>query len=262
MTLTREAFLSNETNKQRFIDKLACALADSGVEVRHEDGDADCGIARTVLEKATVSPTTLVARDTDLLILLLHLTQQYHQPVYMAAGERNWDIKAVQDALNTQCANLCGNLLFCHALGGCDTTSVLFSIGKGTVLKKLTSSPYLREHAKVFTKQHNTSENVIEAGEKALVFLFTNGSEKCDLNMLRYIKYQQKTGNSNFFTGTPEVASNIFSSTVPFYEVILSSTGVDFTERRRECDGSSRVGLEYVGQYHVSSVHQQSPSSR
>lgn len=90
----REAFPSNEANKQRLIDRLAQALKASGVEVLQGEGFADCCIEQTVLENAMVSPTALVAKDTDLLILLLYHTQVFHNEVHMAAGERNWDIQA------------------------------------------------------------------------------------------------------------------------------------------------------------------------
>ena len=61
-----------------------------------------------------------------------------------------------------------------------------------------------------------------------------------------------KTGYSSFITGTPEVASNIFSSIVSFYEVPLSRTVVDFIERSKVWNGPSWVGLEHGRQYLLS----------
>lgn len=189
---TREAFLKNEVNKQRFINRLSKALEDSGIEVIQEDGDADCCIVRTVLQKATAFPTTLVANDTDLLILLLYHTQEFHRKVYMAAGERNWDIKVAQTALNAECTDLSKTLLFCHGFGGCDTTSGLHSIGKGTILKKSARSSFLREQSQVFETPRTSCERIIKAGEKAMAFLYSNGEEERSLNSLGYVKYQQK----------------------------------------------------------------------
>ena len=49
---TKESFLANDSNKQRFIYKLSDALKERGIGIRHADGDAECLIVRTALDKA------------------------------------------------------------------------------------------------------------------------------------------------------------------------------------------------------------------
>ena len=47
---------------------------------------------------------------------------------------------------------LCENILFIHALLGCDTISSVFGIGQGASLKASNQSRYFREQAHVFAK--------------------------------------------------------------------------------------------------------------
>lgn len=189
---TKESFLANETNKQRFIYELSNALQDGGVETHLADGDADCLIVRTALRKAEEEPTAVIGQDTDLLVLLLFHIKPKHFDVFFASGAKVWDIKAAQAALG---ADICANILFGHAIGGCDTTSSLFSIGKREPLLQLKNSPLFRQQAEVFATESNTQEAVIAAGERALVLLY-GGKEDDSLNTLRCFKYLQKLSTS------------------------------------------------------------------
>ena len=69
---------------------------------------------------------------------------------------------------------ICDNLLFVHALLGCDmyTTSRVFGIGKPEALKKLRSNAFFREKSDVFQDPHATPEDICIAGENALVCLY------------------------------------------------------------------------------------------
>ena len=77
----------------------------------------------------------LIGDDTDLHVLL------YHDIIFMpqksSPKKVNLSIKSILKSLKT---DLTENLLFIHALTGCDTTSHLQGIGKGTGLIRLNSS--------------------------------------------------------------------------------------------------------------------------
>ena len=75
LAVTKEVFLSNKGNKQRFIIMLGEELSKKGCTVFHDTGDADCLIVKKAMESAAENNVVLVGDDTDLLILLLH--QQY-----------------------------------------------------------------------------------------------------------------------------------------------------------------------------------------
>ena len=94
-----------------------------------------------------------------------------------------------------QGADICTNILFSHAIEGCDTTSSLFSIGKRGLLLQLKNSPLFRQQAEVFATESNTQEAVTAAGNRALVLLY-GGKEDDSLNTLRCFKYLQKLSAS------------------------------------------------------------------
>ena len=60
---------------------------------------------------------------------------------------------------------------FDHAIAGCDTTSRLFGIGKGTPLKKLKSDPNFKKQAEIFLT-NVSMDSIISAGEEAIVSLY------------------------------------------------------------------------------------------
>ena len=67
----------------------------------------------------------------------------------------------------------CENLLFMHALLGCDTTSRIFSIGKGVIVKKFKeeNALYLK-CVEIFNNIGSSLESIIHFAEKILVSLF------------------------------------------------------------------------------------------
>ena len=86
---------------------------------------------------------------------------------------------------------MCGNILFIHAILGYDTTSRLYGIGKGISLNKFITEVKFREHAKVFDDISASKEDIIAAGEKALVCLY-NGKDEEGLDGMRYCRYCEK----------------------------------------------------------------------
>ena len=149
---------------------------------------------RTALQKAESSHTVVVGEDTDLLILLLYHLEHHHWPVYLGNSRSGttqakfWDIQKVQDEIGS---NICQQLLFVHAISGCDTTSAVYGLGKAAFLKKAMKSASFREEAKKFRTSHCTKDTIEPAGEKVLVEVY-GGRESDTLNKLRHVKYNQK----------------------------------------------------------------------
>ena len=84
-----------------------------------------------------------------------------------------------------------------HAILGCDTTSRLYGLGKGSGLKKVCNSGFFCEQATVFTEGISTyKSDIVVAGEKAVVCLY-NGGEGDSIDQLRYNKFCQKVATSN-----------------------------------------------------------------
>ena len=184
---TKESFLSNNNNKQSFINILSCKLRLVGVDVYNAKSDADTLIVKHVLESAERVDTVLVGEDTDLLVLLLHHVKDTHNNItFTSFGCRMWNIKKAKSLLGQETSN---HLLFLHALTGCDTTSSPYSIGKKTALAKFKNNLELREASQIFTASSDI-EAIQKAGEKALVILYGGSDESLD--ELRYKKYLRK----------------------------------------------------------------------
>ena len=89
--------------------------------------DADVHIVQKTVESARVVDTVLVGDDTDLLVLLcFHASLDSHNIYFKTEPKKNakkhqiWNITAVKEQLGPE---MCSNILFLHAVLGCDTTS-------------------------------------------------------------------------------------------------------------------------------------------
>ena len=67
---TKEHFMSNCENKQRFIDTLSSKLQEHGAKTLHAESDHDLLIVQTAVDSAADSATGVAGEDTALLVLL------------------------------------------------------------------------------------------------------------------------------------------------------------------------------------------------
>ena len=125
---------------------LGQKLRQNGHTVHHAAADAELLIVKTALECAMTSDTVVIGDDTDLLVLLCYHSDAHSaNTVYLKPqrkGNSNkekgtWNIKQTKEKLGN---DICDNILALHALLGCDTTSRLFGMGKGTVIRKFESN--------------------------------------------------------------------------------------------------------------------------
>lgn len=193
--MKRELFLANLENKKLFITTLRGFLEKDGIHTIQADGDADVLIVETAVESAAIETTVLVGDDTDLLVLLCYHTKQngfdlYFRPEPKANAKQAkvWNMKKVQWEIGHV---TCQNMLFLHAIAGCDTTSRPFGIGKSAPLKKFSESYHFQENSKVFNSEDSTIDEVAKAGEDALVSLY-GGKDGDTLDNLRYRRYCER----------------------------------------------------------------------
>ena len=198
LTVTKEAFLCDPKNKQRFIDFLGTKLTNQGCQVFYDQADADLLIVQKTIESASSMDTVLIGDDTDLLVLLLHHLPQQNKDVFFASDRKKntkgrvWNIKEVKTKLGTF---VCKHMPFLHAFLGCDTTSRLFGIGKGSIIKKFRENKSLQQAAIVFDNPNATQTQIDQAGEAAFVVMY-NGKKSDTLDGLRYKKYCDKVATS------------------------------------------------------------------
>ncbi len=197
LTNTKEEFLSNYRNKQRFIIELGKRLNEEGVATVHAYSDADLRIVTTAMECAATTTTIVIGEDTDLLILLLHYCNEKIEELYMKSEPKNqkggkmWNIIKLKKTLGN---NLCDSILFCHAFLGCDTTSKPFGKGKATALKLLNTNVQFQSLSKVFYLHNCSIEEIDAAGASAMCMVY-GGLPSDDLDYLRYTIFQKKVSN-------------------------------------------------------------------
>ena len=87
------------------------------------------------------------------------------------------------------------NVMFLHAILGCDTTSGVYGLGKKLSMSKIKSGCQFQDQATVFMSQGANKDDIISAGETAIVCLYN-----CDLhhgiNALWYEKLCVKAATS------------------------------------------------------------------
>jgi hypothetical protein len=226
LTLTKAQFLANPENKQRFIDYLSVKLEANGCSCIHAEGDADLLIVEKAVEYAATCTTVVVGADTDLLVLLLYHASMDSKDIFFspepkknAKGATVYDIKASKSCLGL---DLCTNLLFGHALFGCDTTSRLHGTGKGVAVKLLRENEVFREQAEVFLSNNSTQNDIQAAGEKALLVLY-KGKPTETLDQLRARLFSEKVLTTTSFvkpeTMPPTSAAAKFHSLRTYHQV-------------------------------------------
>ena len=169
------------------------------------------------MQSAATKNTVLVADDTDPVILLCYYSDPDGFNLFMQCStwgttrkNRIWDIKVTQCELG---ADICNNILFIHAILGCNTTSRLCVLGKALALKRLISSALFRDTTEQFSKKDATVDDVVDAGDAALVCLYS-GKEGDNLDGLRYAKCCDKVATNKVHI-RPQTLPDIYSSEIP-----------------------------------------------
>ena len=149
-------FLANETNKQAIINFIADCLRQIGCHVIHAEGDADVDIVKAAVEMSSYKSTTLVGKDTDLLVLLLHHAASDCKDLYFRSDKDKvksyvYNIKVLKQLLGD---DVCSDLLFAHAFSGCDSTSGIYGVGKKSIFQKIiniiSGDPVFHSCSKIF----------------------------------------------------------------------------------------------------------------
>ena len=109
----------------------------------------------------------LVGEATDLVFLLCYYASLDSQNIFFTRAQEKYE--EAQSVQHQGCQGatigpeICSNILFLHAVLGCDTTSHLYGIGNGTFLKL---SRHFREQAKVSATESATPKEISTVGEQ------------------------------------------------------------------------------------------------
>lgn len=197
--LKKDLFLANTENKQMFINELSEKLQVAGCITKHAIGDADVLIVQEGIISAENCATAIVGEDTDLLILLLHHVNMECCDIFLCPEPKKsstrvtvYNIKSLRQKLGS---DVCSNILFAHALLGCDTTSKLFSIGKSETIKLLKKSETFRAQAAIFKAPGRFRSAIEDAGHDCVVQLY-RGCTGESLNQIRLRTFTEKASKS------------------------------------------------------------------
>ena len=224
----KEEFLSNKHNKQRFTALLSQRLEQTGCEIHQARGDADIIIVETELTSAAKQETVLVGDDTYLLVLLIYHAKNVRHNVFFRPetrrarqkGNRCWNIPAMLSLLGNVVTN---NIMFLHAILGCDTTSGVYGLGKKLSISKIKSESQFQDQAMVFMSQWANNDVIISTGETALDCLY-NRNPHHGINVLRYEKFCVKTATSTV---------PVQPGALPPTSVQSNNTSLEYTTRSR-----------------------------
>ena len=117
------------------------------------------------LTSAAKQETVLVGDDTDLLVLLIYHSKNVRHNVFFRPetrratqqGNRYWYISAMRALLGSVVTN---NIMFLHAILGCDTTSGVYGLGKKLSISKIKSDNQFHDQAKVSMSMMTSSLRV------------------------------------------------------------------------------------------------------
>ena len=87
--VNQQAFLANEKNKSQFIQLLCKYLEANSHVTKQSRDDADCMIVKCALQRATEgNVVTVVAEDTDILVLLMYHWNMSMADIYLKSEAR------------------------------------------------------------------------------------------------------------------------------------------------------------------------------
>lgn len=128
-TVSKEKFLANDRNKNRLITELMNRFVASNMLCKQAKEDADVLIISTALDMAhNHDNVIIIGEDVDLLVILIGL---YNSPTvyFLKPGKGNITQK-IYSPMSAVDRTVAKNILFLHAMSGCDTTSALYNQGK------------------------------------------------------------------------------------------------------------------------------------
>ena len=174
----QHTFLASSVNKQSFIKHLMAHRVERGFTTKQSESDADTMIVSTALDLAAKlsGAVTVVAEDTDILVLLAHHLKDNMSDITLISEtkkarkpvKKRVSIRALQKKLGVI---VCQQLLTIHALGGCDTTSALYGVGKATVYKRIKNC-HLKTQLETMQNSEADEKSVSDAGMMLMVCVY------------------------------------------------------------------------------------------
>lgn len=169
------------------------------IATRQSRDDTDVLIVETAIENSINNTTIIVGEDIDLLVLLIARTKILDQPTskfFKKPGKNNVETKIYStDSLNKY-PNCKKNILFLHAMTGCDTTSALFGKEKMKVLKMFEKRCDLNNSAEIFQQENCSRDVIVNAGIHFLLAMYGASTSEHSIDNYRYCSFAKLTKQS------------------------------------------------------------------
>ncbi|GBO42929.1 hypothetical protein AVEN_218178-1 [Araneus ventricosus] len=170
-TVSQENFLANPKNKDRLISILMNKFSSLNMTYKKAEEDADCLIVNSAL---ALDPTHLsgvvIDEDINLFVILIGI-YTFGNVYFLKLGKRKTAEKIFSPHTSLE-KTIANNILFVYAVGGCDTSSVLFNCNKMKFVRTLKNNPDLLKVIEIFKNPDITPEAIADAGNRFLVALY------------------------------------------------------------------------------------------
>lgn len=187
-TVSQENFLANSRNKSRLISMLISKFAEADIICKLTQEDADRLIVVISISLASQhGRVTVVGEDIGLLVIMVGLCTPSN--VYFLKPGKGNVHSTLYHPPSIIDKSIADNILFLHAMSGCDTTSAMYNQGKVKFIRTLNKNPDLGRTIKVFADPAADVEAIVTAGEQFLLALYGSGKQYTSLNNLRYRQY-------------------------------------------------------------------------
>lgn len=203
VTTTKEKFISNDKNKEKFIEHLATYLNANEIATKTAKGDADVLIVSTAVKQLTKNSeemVVVVGNDTDLLVLILMRTPTDKNIFYFKPGRGNVNNQTFSSSeIQKEYPGIQNYIEFIHAFSGCDTTSAIHNHEKMVVWKAFQKSSN-QQVAATFMNENSTRDEIFSQGIKFFLEVFNSKKKNITtLNELRYDMFNAKAAVSSTF---------------------------------------------------------------
>ena len=85
----KDVFLSNSTNEHHMINVISTEIKKAGCYGVHSHDDADVDIVKLNVQGSLECSTTVIGKDTDLLVLLLYHADINSKPLYFKSSKES-----------------------------------------------------------------------------------------------------------------------------------------------------------------------------
>lgn len=202
--VSQEKFLSSENNKRSLISMLMTKFQENNYKAKQAVEDADVLIIQTAIDmSSSFTRVFVVGEDIDLLVLLTAKARDLDN-IFLLKPARG---KVAETLYSTRSLKykdtVANNILFLHAISGCDTTSALFNQGKLKFLSLLDKNDSLVEAIAIFQELEADVNALARAGEFFLLALYGGSFEKDTLDSLRYQYFTKSVSKNKFLASLP-----------------------------------------------------------